>query len=63
MPVKQKMLAEAADWACEARYIVLSSVTKMSLGQSGEVDKRQSTEHTPPESLKHRINSPKLFLV
>jgi hypothetical protein len=25
----------------------------MSLGQSGEVDKRQSTEHTPPESLKH----------
>jgi hypothetical protein len=26
----------------------------MSLGQSGEVDKRQSTRHTPPEALEHR---------
>jgi hypothetical protein len=57
MPVKKKMLAEAARLGMldsPHKAFALSIVAKMSLGQSGEVDKRQSTKHTPPESLKHR---------
>jgi hypothetical protein len=36
-------------------------VTKMSLGQSGEVDKWQSTKYTPPESLRHRYQLAQTF--
>jgi hypothetical protein len=64
MPVKKKMLAEAAKlgmWNSLHRDFVLSMVAKMSLGQSGEVDKWQSTKYTPPESLRHRYQLAQTF--
>jgi len=64
MPVKKKKEAEAARlgmWDSLHRDFVLSMVTKMSLGQSGEVDKRQSTKLPLQNRLGTAINSPKLF--
>lgn len=64
MPVKKKMLAEAAKlgmWNSLHRDFVLCRVTKMSLGQSGEVDKWQSTKLPLQNRLGTAINSPKLF--
>ena len=58
------MLAESAKlgmWNSLHKAFALSMVTKMSLGQSGEVDKWQSTKHTPPESLRHRYQLAQTF--
>jgi hypothetical protein len=50
------MRAEAARLSMwnSLHKVVLSMITKMSLGQSGEVDRRQRAKYPPPESLKRR---------
>jgi hypothetical protein len=64
MSVKKKMLAETARfgmWNSLDKNVVLSIITKMSLGQSGEVDRRQMAKYPPPESLKRRHQLAKTF--